>query len=364
MAGSSFGQSFVVTTFGESHGPSVGCVVDGCPAGVPLDVEDIARALERRRPGQNPLTSPRRELDQPRILSGVYQGLTLGTPIAIVVENTNARDKDYEAWYDQFRPGHADYTWFARFGHRDPRGGGRASARETVGRVAAGAVAEAFLKALAQRDGRPQPRILAWTQQIGGIVSQNHTPTDRAGVDASPVRCVDPAASDAMIAAIQVAQRERDSLGGVVRCVVTDLPAGLGDPVFDKVTGLLAHALGSLPAARGVLFGEGAASVRMRGSAHNDAFARDTEGRIATVTNHHGGVLGGITTGMPLRLDVLFKPVATIAQPQMAITADGPPVPLTVTGRHDPCVVPRAVPVVEASVALVLADLSLRIGRL
>ena len=197
-----------------------------------------------------------------------------------------------------------------------------------------------------------------------GSASQNHTPTDRAGVDASPVRCVDPAASDAMIAAIQVAQRERDSLGGVVRCVVTDLPAGLGDPVFDKVTGLLAHALGSLPAARGVLFGEGAASVRMRGSAHNDAFARDTEGRIATVTNHHGGVLGGITTGMPLRLDVLFKPVATIAQPQMAITADGPPVPLTVTGRHDPCVVPRAVPVVEASVALVLADLSLRIGRL
>ncbi len=364
MAGSSFGQSFVVTTFGESHGPAVGCVVDGCPAGVPLDSEDIARALERRRPGQNALTSPRRELDQPRILSGVYEGLTLGTPIAITVDNTNARGKDYAAWQDQFRPGHADFTWHARYGHRDPRGGGRASARETVGRVAAGAVAEALLAALAQRDGRPVPRILAWTQQIGAVTAAESAPIDRAQVDASPVRCPDADASAAMVAAIETAQRDRDSLGGVVRCVVLDLPAGLGDPVFDKLTGLLGHALGSLPAVRGVLFGDGVAAVTLRGSQHNDPFTRLADGRIATTSNHHGGTLGGISSGMPLRLDVLFKPVATIPQPQQAIGVDGPPAPLTVTGRHDPCVVPRAVPVVEAAVAMVLADLSLRLGRL
>ena len=364
MAGSSLGQSFVVTTFGESHGPAVGCIVDGCPAGVPLDSEDIAHALARRRPGQNPLTSPRRELDQPRIVSGVYQGRTLGTPITILVENTNARAKDYEAWYDQFRPGHADFTWHARFGHRDPRGGGRSSARETVGRVAAGAVAEALLAALAVRDNRPQPRIVAWTQQIGGIVTDIAAPLDRAQVDASPVRCPDAVASEQMVAAIAAAQKDRDSLGGVVRCVVTDLPAGQGDPVFDKLTGLLAHALASVPAVRGVLFGDGMAAVSMRGSQHNDPFTRLPDGRIATTTNHHGGVLGGISSGMPLRLDVLFKPVATIPQPQQAISAEGPPGPLTVTGRHDPCVVPRAVPIVEAAVAMVLADLSLRVGRI
>lgn len=364
MAGSSMGQSFVVTTFGESHGPAVGCVIDGCPAGVPLDVEDIAHALERRRPGQNALTSPRRELDQPRILSGVYQGRTLGTPIAIVVENTNARAKDYESWHDQFRPGHADFTWHARFGHRDPRGGGRASARETVSRVAAGAVAVALLNALADRDGRPRPKILAWTQQIGEVIAPDVAPADQAQVDASPVRCPDPAASAQMVAAIEAAQKDRDSLGGIVRCLVTDLPTGLGDPVFDKLTGLLGHALGSLPAVRGVLFGDGLAAVSQRGSQHNDPFVRTPDGRIATSSNHHGGVLGGITTGMPLRLDVLFKPVATIPQPQQAISADGTAGPLTVTGRHDPCVVPRAVPIVEAAVATVLADLSLRQGRL
>lgn len=363
MAGSSFGQSFVVTTFGESHGPSVGCVIDGCPAGVPLVIEDLSRALERRRPGQNTLVSPRRELDQPRILSGVYHGLTLGTPIAIVVENTNARAKDYEAWHDQFRPGHADFTWHVRYGHRDPRGGGRASARETVGRVAAGAVAEALLDALAIRDKRPKPRILAWTQQIGRVATEVEG-VNRSQVDTSPVRCPDAQASVQMVAAIEAAQLAHDSLGGIVRCVVTDLPPGLGDPVFDKLTGLLAHALGSLPAVRGVLFGDGFAAVQMSGSEHNDPFTRLADGRIATTTNHHGGVLGGISTGMPLRLDVLFKPVATIPQPQQAIRAEGQPEPLTVTGRHDSCVVPRAVSIVEANVAIVLADLSLRIGRL
>ena len=230
--------------------------------------------------------------------------------------------------------------------------------------MAAGAVAEALLQALALRDKRAVPQILAWTQQIGEVELHADPPTSRAQVDASPVRCPDPQASAEMVLAIEAAQRDRDSLGGIVRCCVTDLPAGLGDPVFDKVTGMLAHALGSLPAVRGVLFGDGIGAVTLRGSQHNDPFTRLPDGRIATTTNHHGGVLGGITTGMPLRFDVLFKPVATIAQPQQAIAAQGPPMPLTVTGRHDPCVVPRAVPIVEAAVALVLADLSLRIGRL
>lgn len=365
MAGNTLGRAFVVTTFGESHGPAVGCVVDGCPAGVPLAEETIAAALARRRPGQGSLSSPRREADVPQILSGVWGGLTLGTPITIVVANADAKSKDYASLQHHFRPGHADLTWHLRFGHRDHRGGGRASARETVGRVAAGAVAEAVLAAWAQKSGLPAPGIVAWVQQVAEIQAAASLPVPaRADVDASPVRCPDTLASAQMVAAIETAQRDRDSLGGVVRCVVGNMPQGLGDPVFDKLTGLLGHALGSLPAVRGVLFGDGLEAAVQRGSHHNDAFVRDDLGRIATVTNHHGGVLGGISTGMPLRLDVVFKPVASIPQPQQGITASGPPESLIVTGRHDPCVLPRAVPIVEASVAIVLADALLRPGRL
>ncbi len=374
MAGNSLGQVFRVTTFGESHGPALGCVVDGCPAGVPLDPERIAAWLARRRPGQNPLTSARAEADVPRILSGVYQGLTLGTPIAVLVENTDAREQDYAPWQGSARAGHADRSWQDRFGHRDPRGGGRASARETVGRVAAGAIAEAFLQAHAAAEGRTPLRIIAWAQQIGAVTADAPPPDwlqagdhrldpdtlTHAEVDASPVRCPDAQASVAMVEALEQARRERDSLGGVIRCVVHDLPAGWGDPVFDKLTGMLAHALASLPAVRGVQFGTGFAAAAMRGSAHNDAFLAG--GR--TATNHAGGLLGGITTGMPLVLDVAFKPAATIPQPQQGLGADGLPVPLTVGGRHDPCVVPRAVPLVEAAVLAVLADAALRIARL
>jgi len=318
--------------------------------------------------------SARAEADVPRLLSGVYEGLTLGTPIAVLVENTDARAKDYAAWQGSARAGHADRAWQDRFGHRDPRGGGRASARETVGRVAAGAIAEAFLQAHALAAGRAPLRIIAWVQQMGEVVADAPSPErvqtgghrldpqtlTRAEVDASPVRCPDPQASLAMVAALEQARRERDSLGGVIRCVVYDLPAGWGDPVFDKLTGMLAHALASLPAVRGVQFGSGFAAAMMRGSTHNDGFLAG--GR--TLTNHAGGLLGGITTGMPLVVDVAFKPPATIPQPQQGLDADGQPVALTVGGRHDPCVVPRAVPLVEAAVLAVLADAALRIARL
>jgi chorismate synthase len=367
MTGNTFGHSLRVTTFGESHGPAVGCVVDGCPAGVALDEARIAAWLARRRPGQGPLTSARAETDVPRLLSGVYQGLTLGTPIAVLVENVDAKSKDYEDWQGNARAGHADFTWQARFGHRDPRGGGRASARETVGRVAAGAIAEALLETLAIANHQPPLRILAWVQQIGPVVLEAPPPWDlqpvpwtRETVEQSPVRCPDPHTSQAMIQAIEQARRDRDSLGGIVRCVVQDVPAGWGDPVFDKLTGMLAHALASLPAVRGVQFGTGFAAASMRGSAHNDPFVQG--GR--TASNHAGGMLGGISTGMPIVVDVAFKPPATIPQPQQGLDPHGQPIPLTIGGRHDPCVVPRAVAIVEAAVLHVLADAALRVARL
>ena len=393
MPGNTFGHALRVTTFGESHGPALGCVVDGCPAGVPLDEARIAAWLDRRRPGQSALTSARAEPDRPRLLSGVYQGLTLGSPIAVLVESVDARPADYaqlmasgrDDGADQFRPGHADFTWQARYGFRDPRGGGRASARETVGRVAAGAIAEALLDALADAEGRPRPAIVAWVQQVGSWVADAPAPetvTDpafaalsrghaidplaltRADVDGHPTRCPDPTAAAAMAAAIADARAAGDSLGGVVRCIVRGLPAGWGDPVFDKLTGVLAHALCSLPAVKGVEFGSGFRGAILAGSVHDDPFDRLPSGGIGTRFNHAGGMLGGITTGMPLLVDVAFKPPSTIAQPRAGIGLQGPPTPLTMQGRHDPCVLPRAVVLVEAAIAIVLADAALRGGRM
>ncbi len=369
MAGNSFGKALVATTFGESHGAALGCVVDGCPAGVDLTVESIQVQLDRRRPGQNKYQTQRQEGDRARLLSGVYQGQTLGTPIAVLVENTDAKSKDYSGLDEHYRPGHADFTWDQRFGRRDPRGGGRASARETVGRVAAGAIAEAVLAAWATRSQCPPIQIVAWVQQIGGVVAQGPAPAQilpgkihgyaidpltltRAQVDESPLRCPDPQAHAAMQALLEQAQRERDSLGGIVRCVVRGLPAGWGEPVFDKLTGMLGHALLSLPAARGVQFGTGFAAAELRGTVHNDPFLDGFQ----FASNHHGGVLGGISSGAPLVLEVAFKPAATIPQPQQGSTRAGQPSERTVTGRHDPCVVTRAVPIVEAAVAFVLAD--------
>lgn len=383
MPGSQWGKSLVIQTFGESHGPAVGCVVDGMPAGVPIASQNIQSWLDRRRPGQSPLMSQRGEQDEVELLSGVYDGKSLGTPICALVRNRDVRSKDYAAWQHLFRPGHADMTWQVRFGHRDPRGGGRASARETVGRVAAGALAAQLLDALAAAANLPPVQIVAWVQRLGGIeadcrpvhATASATPYTAAHaidpmsvqldeVEASPVRCPDLEASGQMVEAIEQARLARDSLGGVVRCVVRNLPAGLGDPVFDKLTGLLGHALLSLPAVKGVQFGSGFAAADLRGSAHNDAFVRRADGQVGTVSNHHGGMLGGISTGEPLVLDVAWKPVATIPQPQQAIGQEGPPEPLLVTGRHDPCVLPRAPVLVEAAVAHVLADAWLRVARL
>jgi chorismate synthase len=356
MGGSLFGRALTVTTFGESHGPAVGCVVDGCPAGVALDEPRVAAWLARRRPGAGTAgASARQEADTPKILSGVYQGLTLGSPIAILVENRDARPQDYPT--GRLRPGHADATTQVRFGVRDPRGGGRSSARETVGRVAAGAVAEALLDAWSDQRGRPRIETVAWVQELAGIAANLPPPhafvdssvgPRRADVDPSPLRCPDPVAVARMQDEVAAARERGDSLGGVVRCVVRHVPAGLGDPVFDKLSGTLAHALLSLPAARGVEFGSGADAAKMSGSTHNDAFA-DTAG-LQTATNHAGGLLGGITTGMPLVLDVAFKPPSTIAGPA--------------TNRHDAVVLPRAVPIVEAAVLFCLADALLRPGRL
>ena len=353
MAGNTFGDWFRVTTYGESHGAAVGCVVDGCPARVPLSVEDVQRQLDRRRPGQSRLSTPRDEADRAVILSGVEGGVTLGTPIAISVANKNARSGDYELLKAVPRPGHADWTWQVKHGVRAVAGGGRASARETIGRVAAGAVAEAVLRARC-----PGARIVAWVEQVGEVRMERAEGVDytRENVDGSPVRCPDSTAATRMAEAIEAARREGDSLGGIVACRCTGFPAGLGEPVFGKLTAALAAGMRSIPAARGFEIGEGFSAASMRGSEHNDAFAAAEGGGVRPATNRAGGVLGGISTGEPIVFRVAFKPVPSIARVQRTAGFDGEPVELSVPGRHDPCVVPRAVPVVEAMAALVLAD--------
>lgn len=355
MSGSSTGRLFAVHTFGESHGPAVGCVVDGCPPGLALTREDIQRDLDRRRPGQSKLVTPRREADQVEILSGVFEDVTLGTPIALLVRNQDADSSRYEELRTRYRPSHADYTTEARYGVRDWRGGGRASARETVGRVAAGAVARAVLTA-AGID------VVAWVESVESVDAVVDPLTvSRDAVDATPVRCPDPGAAAAMIDAIEAARRDRDTVGGVVGCVARNVPAGLGDPVFDKLEAELGKAMLSIPAAKGFESGSGFAGARTRGTAHNDPFALDA-GRVVTTTNHSGGIQGGITNGMPITLRVAFKPVATHFLPQQTVTtAPRAEAELSMKGRHDPCVLPRAVPVVEAMACLVLCDHLLRL---
>lgn len=361
MPGNSFGQRFRVTTFGESHGAAVGVVIDGCPAGHPFPHARVAAKLARRRPGASKLASRRREPDRAEVLSGLApDGRTLGTPIALVVRNLDVRGRDYDALREVYRPSHADYTYEARYGLRFVEGGGRASARETVGRVAAGALAEDLL-------ARVGIRLVAYVEQVGEVRAGA---VDEAGlseeaVDATPVRCPDPAAAAAMIETIEAARKDGDTVGGVVRLVATGVPAGLGEPVFHKLTADLAAAMMSLPAARSFEVGEGRAAAAMRGSAHNDPFipGPDAAHPIATATNRSGGIQGGLSNGAPLRIAVAFKPVATIFKPQQTVRRDGTPVTYTARGRHDPCVVPRAVPIVEAMVALVLVDhVLLRLG--
>ncbi len=348
--GSIFGKLFTAATFGESHGAAVGVVVDGCPSGLELGVEDIQHALERRRPGQSAITTTRDETDKAEILSGLYQGKTLGTPIAILVRNKDARPGAYDEIAKTYRPSHADYTYEAKYGLRDPNGGGRASARETVGRVAAGAIAQKLLVAQGIE-------IRAYVERVHDI----SLPTDYdafpsiSQVDQTPVRCPDEDTAKRMIERIEQIRSEGDSVGGVIVLRARGVPAGLGEPVFDRLNADLAKAIFSIPAVKGVEVGSGFSASLMKGSEHNDAFYCEKK-KVRTLTNHSGGIQGGISNGEEIVLRCAFKPTATIFQPQQTVTADCQPMTLVSKGRHDPCVVPRAVPIVEAMAALVLAD--------
>jgi chorismate synthase len=352
---SSFGRLFRVTTFGESHGAGVGCVVDGCPPRIPIAEAEIQQQLDRRRPGQSDLTTSRAEPDRVTILSGVEEGLTLGTPIGLLVANRDARAQDYRALREAPRPSHADFTYQAKYGIRAKSGGGRASARETVARVTAGAIAEGVLRELHRVE------IVAWVQAVGMIEAPEVDPEQitREAVDLTPVRCPDVPAAEAMAAAIAAVRAEADSLGGVVACACRGVPAGWGEPVFDRLDALLAQAMLSIPATKGFEIGSGFAGARMRGSEHNDPFVLKGN-RLGTRTNRSGGIQGGISNGEPIVMRVAFKPPATISRPQRSADYEGRELVLKASGRHDPCVVPRAVPIVESMAALVLVDLALR----
>ena len=352
---STFGTIYKVSTFGESHGKGVGAIVDGYPAKIQLTEADIQTQLDRRRPGQSKLTTDRSEADQVSILSGVENGITLGTPIALFVANKDQKPSDYKKMRSIPRPSHADYTYQMKYGTRAASGGGRSSARETIGRVAAGAMAEKFLFELYQ------VKIVAWISSVGAITASDIESNilTRADVDQHIVRCPDLAAADKMQTEIEAAKEAKDSIGGVVSCVCRGVPAGWGEPVFDKLEAKLAQAMLSIPATKGFEIGSGFSGTQMRGSVHNDPFIMKGH-RLGTRTNYSGGIQGGISNGEPIIFRVAFKPPATIGQAQNTSDFDGEEVILEAKGRHDPCVVPRAVPIVEAMSALVLADFALR----
>ncbi len=354
--GSSFGQLFRVSTFGESHGGGVGVIVDGCPPRLALDPEAIQAELDRRKPGQSRITTPRKEADRVEILSGLLDGVTLGTPIAMVVRNKDQRPGDYSEMAVAFRPSHADATYQAKYGIQARSGGGRASARETIGRVAAGAIAKQLL---ARAHGT---EVIAWVKRIHTIEASGIDPASVTleAVEGNIVRCPDAACAERMIERIEAIGREGDSCGGVIECVVRQAPVGLGMPVFDKLEADLAKAVMSLPATKGFEIGSGFAGTLLRGSQHNDAFLATEDGSLRTATNNSGGIQGGISNGETIVLRVAFKPTATIRKAQQTVTSSGEATVLEAKGRHDPCVLPRAVPMVEAMVALVLADHLLR----
>ena len=352
---STFGSLLRVTTFGESHCKGVGAVLDGCPPRLPLCEDDIQRQLDRRRPGQSRLSTDRQEADRVTILSGVENGLTLGTPIGLFVANKDHIPKDYKEMQFIPRPSHADYTYQLKYGIRAASGGGRSSARETIGRVAAGAIAEKYLHE------RHKVEIVAWVSSVGTIDAEA-VPIeriDRHAVDQSVVRCPDLRAAEKMATRIAAVKEAGDSIGGVVSCVARNVPIGLGEPIFDKLEAKLAQAMLSIPATKGFEIGSGFAGARMQGSVHNDPFVMKGE-RLGTTTNNSGGILGGISNGEPIVFRVAFKPPATIAQAQETADFEGQPAVLEAKGRHDPCVVPRAVPIVEAMAALTLCDFLLR----
>ncbi|MTJ47689.1 chorismate synthase [Dolichospermum sp. UHCC 0259] len=353
--GSTFGHLFRITTFGESHGGGVGVIIDGCPPQLEISAEEIQFELDRRRPGQSKITTPRKEADTCEILSGVFEGKTLGTPIAILVRNKNTRPEDYDEMAQKYRPSHADATYDAKYGFRNWQGGGRSSARETIGRVAAGAIAKKILHQVAGVE------VIAYVKRIKdleGIVDANTVTL--ADVESNIVRCPDGEIANTMISLIEQTGRDGNSIGGVVECVVRNVPKGLGEPVFDKLEADLAKAVMSLPASKGFEIGSGFDGTLLTGFEHNDEFYIDEHGEIRTVTNRSGGIQGGISNGENIIIRVAFKPTATIRKEQKTVTKEGEETLLSGKGRHDPCVLPRAVPMVDAMVALVLCDHLLR----
>ena len=349
MAGNTFGQAFRVTTFGESHGRAIGLILDGCPAGLPVDEAFIQAELARRRPGQSNIVTQRKEEDKAEILSGVFEGRATGAPIAMVIFNADARSRDYSHIADKFRPSHADFTYQAKYGIRDYRGGGRSSARETAARVAGGAVAKLFLR-------QSGIDIRAYVSQVGHLaLDKAYREIDLSLVESNPVRCPDPALARQMESLIKEVRKDGDTIGGIVSCVVAGCPPGLGDPAFDKLHANLGKAMLSINACKGFEYGSGFGGITMRGSQHNDHFYNDA-GVIRTDTNYSGGIQGGISNGMDIYFRLAFKPVATSVPAQDSVNEAGEAVVVEGKGRHDPCVVPRAVPIVEAMAALVLAD--------
>jgi len=347
-----FGTLFTFTSFGESHGKGIGGIVDGCPAGIELDFDFIQSELDRRKPGQSSISSPRKEADQVEFLSGIFDGKTTGTPLAFIIWNSNQRSQDYDQLKDVYRPSHADYTYDKKYGIRDYRGGGRSSARETAARVVAGAIAKLVL-------AKQGVSIQAFTSQVGPIaMTQTYNQVDLNLIESNAVRCPEPAIAEQMISYIANLKKEGDSTGGIITCVAKGVPAGWGEPVFDKLHGRLAAAMLSINAAHGFDYGKGFDGVAMKGSEANDAFYAKDE-TIGTLTNYSGGIQGGISNGEDIYFRVLFKPVATIFTKQQTINTAGENVELQAKGRHDPCVLPRAVPIVEAMAALTLVDLFL-----
>jgi len=343
MAGNSFGTIFKVTTFGESHGKAIGGIIDGCPSGVEIDLEAIQNELNRRKPGQSKIVTQRKEPDTVEFLSGIFEGKTTGTSIGFVIENTNQKSKDYGHIKDVYRPSHADYTYDQKYGNRDYRGGGRSSARETACRVVAGAVAKQFLTSI---------QFQAYVSSVGKIQLEETDAIDFAEIEKNPVRCPNAEKASEMETYIKQIRKEGDTVGGVVSCVIKNVPVGLGEPVFDKLHAQLGKAMLSINAVKGFEYGSGFEGAQMRGSEHNDHFNEDG----STKTNFSGGVQGGISNGMDIHFKVAFKPVATLMQKQETINSQGEKVEMEGKGRHDPCVVPRAVPIVEAMAALVIAD--------
>ena len=347
MAGNSFGQLFRITSFGESHGPAIGGVIDGCPSGIEFDMDAIQNDLNRRKPGQSSLVTQRKEPDEVVFFSGIFEGKTTGTPIGFAIHNTNQKSKDYQHIKDSYRPSHADRVYDEKYGIRDYRGGGRSSARETASRVVAGAIAKQMLQPIC---------IQAYVSAVGPIaMSDDNKEVDFTLIEKNPVRCPDSQKAEEMEAYIREIRKEGNTVGGVVSCVITNVPIGLGEPVFDKLHAQLGKAMLSINAVKGFEYGSGFAGAKLKGSEHNDLFNPDG----STQTNHSGGIQGGISNGMDINFKVAFKPVATIMQTQTTLNKKGEMVEMQGKGRHDPCVVPRAVPIVEAMAALVLADFTL-----